>query len=170
MGSEMCIRDRDARDVTMEYVDLDSRIANKKKLEGRVSELLGNSRGDVKDLIRIEHELASIREQIEVMEGRLRKLKDLSATTTVTVTMVERKPDPVVVVAEPPAPPTFTERVDSAWMASVSSTRKIYENLVVWFAGNLIPLIAFFVGCLLVIAFVRLTRKYVWWASRQIHS
>lgn len=153
---------QDAKDVTMEYVDLNSRIANKQKLEERISELLGNSRGSVQELVKIEHELSRIREEIEMMQGRLRKLKDLSAVTTVSITVVEEKPEPVVAIIAPPVPLTFAQRVDEAWTASVDSARQVYEDLIVWLAGNFILVIAWMVSMLVVLLVLRIIYKFIW--------
>src|SRR5690606_35499913 len=64
------------QEVTEEYVDLEARIASKKKLEERILELLDNRDGEIKDVIVIEQELARVRTEIEQMEGRLRVLEN----------------------------------------------------------------------------------------------
>jgi cell division septum initiation protein DivIVA len=65
-------RRQTAQDVTEEFIDLEARIANKKRLEERIVELLKESSGAIKDVIEVERELARVRGEIEQMEGRLR--------------------------------------------------------------------------------------------------
>jgi hypothetical protein len=61
------------RDVTTEYIDMTTRLANKKKLEERYLELL--RKGDkISDLLQIENKLTEIRSDIESTQGRLNYL------------------------------------------------------------------------------------------------
>src|SRR5690606_993665 len=82
-------RQIDAQDVTEEYVDLEARSANKKKLEQRILDLLENQTGEIKDVIAVETELARVREEIERMEGRLRYLANRVELTTITISARE---------------------------------------------------------------------------------
>lgn len=80
-----------ADDVTEEFVDLEARIATKKKLEERILELLETRDGEIKDVIDIERELARVRSDIEQMEGRLRFLENRTSLTTVTIEAREQQ-------------------------------------------------------------------------------
>ena len=61
------------RDVTTEYIDITTRLANKKKLEERYLELL--KKGDkIADLLQIENKLTEIRSDIESTQGQLNYL------------------------------------------------------------------------------------------------
>ena len=71
-------------DVTEEYVDVNSRIKTKKALENRYLELLKKA-NKVSEMLEIEKELASIREEIEAKEGRLNYLKNRVAMSTITI-------------------------------------------------------------------------------------
>ncbi len=114
-----------AQDVTEEYVDLEARIANKKRLEERILELLVGSDGEIKDVIEVERELARVRGEIEQMEGRLRFLENHTALTTVTINVVERQS------YVPAQAPTFLGRIDQAWGSSLISLRRFGEHLTV---------------------------------------
>ena len=78
-------RHQTAQDVTEEFVDLEARISNKKRLEKRIVELLSSSSGKIKDVIEVERELARVRGEIEQSEGRLRYLTDRTEFTTEVV-------------------------------------------------------------------------------------
>ncbi|MDB5159049.1 MAG: hypothetical protein JWR50_3756 [Mucilaginibacter sp.] len=61
------------RDVTTEYIDMTTRLSNKKKLEERYLELL--KKGDkISDLLQIENKLTEIRSEIESTQGQLNYL------------------------------------------------------------------------------------------------
>jgi hypothetical protein len=92
-----------SQDITEQYFDLKARLANARKVEARLLELLAKSTGKVTDLLQVEKELARVREEIERFEGKLRlfdNLVDLS-TLTVQLSIQERY--------EPPRPPSFGE-------------------------------------------------------------
>jgi hypothetical protein len=83
-----------AEDVGEEYMDVDARMENARRLERRLIDLLGTRTGKLKDVLAVETELARVREEIERYEGRMRYLKAHAATSTISVTVHE--PIPVV--------------------------------------------------------------------------
>jgi hypothetical protein len=76
-------RDVQAQDVTDEYVDVEIRIKNAKSMQARLRSLL--ERAAVKEALEIEKELARVTEQLEVLEGKMKLLKDKIAYSTITV-------------------------------------------------------------------------------------
>jgi hypothetical protein len=83
-----------AQDVGEEYVDLSARNANARRLEERLLALLANRTGKLEDVLAVERELARVRQEIDVQEGRLRYLRSRVAVSTLTVALHE--PLPVV--------------------------------------------------------------------------
>ena len=83
-----------AEDVGEEYVDVAARMANARRLESRLIDLLAARTGKLKDVLDVEQELARVREEIERYEGRLRYLKAHAAFSTLTISVHE--PVPVV--------------------------------------------------------------------------
>ncbi len=71
-----------AEDVSEEFVDLTARVANGRRLEDRLVELLRTRTGRLQDVLSVERELARVREEIERMEGRLRFLKTSAQLST----------------------------------------------------------------------------------------
>ena len=65
---EVVSKKRNSKDVTEEFVDLQSRIENKKRLEARIAEILERKSDSLSDIIKVEHELGRVRESIERME------------------------------------------------------------------------------------------------------
>lgn len=71
-------------DVTEEFIDIKARLRAKKELENRYIALLARA-SNVKEMLEIERELATIREEIESKEGRLKYLKNQVSLSTVYV-------------------------------------------------------------------------------------
>ena len=119
----------DANDVTDEFVDIEARIRNNKKLEDRIIALLEERSGKLADIIEIERELSRVREAIERMEGCLRVLADHSALATITVNVREQQE------YVPPDSPTLKSRIGQSWAGSISSLQAVAENLLVVFVA-----------------------------------
>jgi hypothetical protein len=83
-----------AQDVGEEYVDVTARVTNARRLEERLISLLANRTGKLDEVLRVERELARVREEIERYEGRLRYLGARVATSTLTITVHE--PTPII--------------------------------------------------------------------------
>ncbi len=86
-------------DVTEEYIDVEARLANSKRLEERIVELLEERSGKLADILEIERELARVRETIERIEGQLRYLSNQTSLATITIELREQKdyvpPEPI---------------------------------------------------------------------------
>jgi hypothetical protein len=119
-------RQIDAQDVTEEYVDLEARLANKRKLESRILDLLEKQTGEIKDVIAVETELARVREEIERMEGRLRYLANRVELTTITISARED------VNYVPPEAPTFTGKVKTTWSHSLAALGTAAEGVALF--------------------------------------
>jgi hypothetical protein len=71
-------------DVTEEYIDVASRVKTKKALEERYIELLKKAT-KVSEMLEIERELATIREEIEAKEGRLKYIQNKVSMSTISI-------------------------------------------------------------------------------------
>jgi hypothetical protein len=100
-----------AEDVSEEFVDLTARVANGRRLEDRLVELLRTRTGKLQDVLSVERELARVREEIERMEGRLRFLKTSAQLSTLSVNLYEPPP----IVASHPGRNVITEAFKTAW-------------------------------------------------------
>jgi hypothetical protein len=76
-------------DVTEQFVDTDARLRNLKRTEERLLAHLDRT-GELEDIVKVEHELTRVREQIEVLEGRLRFLSHRVAFSTINISLQER--------------------------------------------------------------------------------
>ena len=85
-------------DITDRYFDLQASLANQKRLEARLAELLGRPANKLSDLLDVERELARVRTGIDQMEGRQRLWDNQVAFSTLTVNV--EGPRPALAAAE----------------------------------------------------------------------
>jgi hypothetical protein len=106
------------QDVTVEVVDLAARTHNKQQEEKRLLELMADKSRRLEDVLVLERELSRIREEIERMQARLRSLSDRVDLSTITLTATEKAPPIIVAAPAVIVPPSFPERLSSAFLAS----------------------------------------------------
>ncbi len=75
-------------DVTMQYVDLESRLNNQKAQEERLTEILEMAE-TVEEVLEVEKELYRIRGEIESMSARLTRLEDQITYSTINISLRE---------------------------------------------------------------------------------
>lgn len=121
-----------AEDVGEEFVDVQARIANGRRLESRLIELLANRTGKLADVLTVERELARVRGEIERYEGRSRFLSARVATSTIAVSVSERAP----VVGTNPERGVVAEAFVNAWRNFMGLLARVIESL-----GVLVPLV-----------------------------
>lgn len=135
-----------AEDVGEEYVDVRARVANARRLETRLIDLLATRTGKLEDVLAVERELARVREEIERNEGRMRWLGARVATSTVSVTVSEKAP----IVGENPGQSVIGQAFVRAWQNFI--------GLVAWVIASL--------GVLVPVALV-LWLAARWWQGRR---
>lgn len=108
-----------ARDVTEEYVDIVTRLNNKREYLNRYKQLLSKA-STIKDILAIEENIRTIQEEIESKEGRLKYLNDQIAFSSLDISLYKEKD----YVYTPQEKDNFFERVKSSlskgWNALVS--------------------------------------------------
>lgn len=88
-------RDVTTVDVTANFVDLQIRIDNLKKVRVRLQELVDQGK-NVQEILEVEKELARVTSQLESLEGQMRVLGNQTTFATVNVTFQERvRPGPI---------------------------------------------------------------------------
>jgi hypothetical protein len=100
-----------AQDVGEEFVDVTARVTNSRRLEERLISLLANRTGKLDEVLRVERELARVREEIERYEGRLRYLSARIALSTLTITVHEPSP----LLGNSPGDNPIAEALRRAW-------------------------------------------------------
>lgn len=79
-----------ARDVTREYVDVETRVRVKRDTEARLRDLLKTAGAKVSDVVEVERELDRVITEIERMEAERRVLESQVALATIDATFYER--------------------------------------------------------------------------------
>src|SRR5205823_7282255 len=120
-----------AQDVGEEYVDVTARVTNARRLEERLISLLSNRTGKLDEVLRVERELARVREEIERYEGRLRFLGARAATSTLTITVHE----PAPLSGSDPGENPIVAALRRAWRTFVALVAGVIASL-----GVVIPL------------------------------
>jgi hypothetical protein len=120
-----------AQDVGEEFVDVTARVNNAKRLEERLINLLANRTGKLDEVLRVERELARVREEIERYEGRLRYLSSRVATSTLTITIHEASP----LLGSSPGENPIAAALRQAWKNFVAVVAGLISSL-----GVVIPL------------------------------
>lgn len=120
-----------AEDVGEEYTDVSARVANARRLETRLLDLLQNRSGRLEEILNLEREVARVRGEIEQMEGRLRYLRTRSSVSLLTITLHE----PQTVMGTPPGERPIRDAFVTAWRSFVDLLAGLIASL-----GVLIPL------------------------------
>jgi uncharacterized small protein (DUF1192 family) len=89
-SSKVLYKEIQARDVTEEYVDLESRLFSKRNSLARYNEIMKKA-NSVKDIIEIEESIRALQEEIESTEGRLRYMNDCVDYSTLNMTISTEK-------------------------------------------------------------------------------
>lgn len=124
--------DVNAEDVGEEYVDVSAQVANGRKLEQRLIELLATRTGKLSDVLAVERELARVRGEIDRHEGRLRYLRAHAAMSTLAITVHE----PLPIVGQQGSRSVMAESFRQAWRNFVSFVAGFIAAL-----GTLVPLL-----------------------------
>jgi hypothetical protein len=100
-----------AQDVGEEYADVTARVANARRLESRLLDLLDRRTGRLEEILNLEREVARVREEIERYEGRLRYLRTRASVSTLTITLHE----PNAVIGTPRGERPIRDAFATAW-------------------------------------------------------
>ncbi|MDR2546482.1 MAG: DUF4349 domain-containing protein [Lachnospiraceae bacterium] len=123
--SNVLHRNESARDVTLQYVDVESRKRVLEVEQERLMELLKEA-VDINTLLILERRLSEIRYQVESSEAQLRTFDNLVDFSTVSISINE------VTELTPPVVQTVWERIGSGFMRSLRSVGNGLTNLFVF--------------------------------------
>lgn len=108
-GGDIKYKEIDARDVTDQFIDLETRLANKKNYLKKYNDLLKQAKS-VKDILEIEENIRGIEEEIESTTGRLKYLSDLVDFSTLDLEISKPKDNKY----QPEKRDKFTKRLKHA--------------------------------------------------------
>ncbi len=113
-----------ARDVTEEFVDIETRLENKREYLKRYKILLSKA-FTISDILAIEENIRVIQEEIESKEGKLKFLTDQVSFSTLEINLFKNKD----YIYKPEEQDVFFERIKNSLSYGFTSI----VNLVVWF-------------------------------------
>lgn len=120
----------ETRDVTKEYVDLETRLAVKREAASRLREMLSSRAADLEELLAVERELSRVIEEIERHEAEIRYYDRQVAMSTVTLQLTDER-----TAARPallaPIGEAFSRSVE-VLIVSVSTLVYVFTFLVPW--------------------------------------
>lgn len=115
-----------SQDVTAEYIDIDARLNAKKVLETRYLELLKKA-NKVSEMLEIEAQLSSIREEIEAKKGQLNYMQNRVTLSTITVEFYKS------VAEESGATSSYGMKIWTAFKSGFNGLSSLFINLLsIW--------------------------------------
>jgi len=80
----------EAKDVTEEYIDLETRLVNKRAYLEQYRTLLKSARS-IEDILKVQEQIRTIEEEVESVTGRLKYLTNQVDLSTLQLTITEKK-------------------------------------------------------------------------------
>lgn len=141
-------RSDNVEDVTLSYVDMESRRNALRTEQERLLALLEKAES-VEDIITIEDRLSSVRYQLESMESRLRTIDNQVDYSTVYMDVSE------VQELTPVAERTVPERIADGFMGTLKDIGDGVVEFIIWFLVNIPYLVIWAVVITVVVLVVR---------------
>ncbi len=136
-------------DVTLSYVDIESRKNSLRTEEKRLLEIL-ESAETVEDVIAVEDKLADVRYELESIESQLRSYDNRIDYSTVYLDISE------VVTFTPVEKESATTRMGKGFLQSVGEVAEALVEFAVWFVIHIPQMILIIIAIALVILIIRL--------------
>ncbi len=139
-------------DVTLSYVDTESRKNALKTEEKRLLEILENAE-TVEDLITVESRLADVRYELESIESQLRSYDNKIDFSTVYLYIDE------VVTFTPVEKESAATRMGKGFMQSVNEVKEGIVEFAIWFVVHIPQILVLLIIALIIILIIRLIDK-----------
>jgi DNA-binding FrmR family transcriptional regulator len=144
-------KDINAKDVTAEYIDTESRMNSAKSYLERYKQLLGKAHS-IKDIIELETKIQEIQTEMEAHEGRLKYMDDQVAFSTLSMNVSEKHE-----YFEEKTKEHFGKKILNAFKQGFDILLGLILGLItIW------PLILF-----LIMPFIFRKRIATWWRNRK---
>jgi Domain of unknown function (DUF4349) len=127
-------------DVTQEYVDVQSQIANLESTQARIRQFLDQAK-TVEEALKVNAQLTEIEGQLSLLKGRLQFLGQRAAYSTITV-QLQLPPPPTPTPAPTPTPEPIWNPEKTTAQASITLLTIVQSlaTLLLWFAIVVLPL------------------------------
>lgn len=121
---EMTFKKTSTEDVTEEYYDSQARLTVMKKKEERLLALMDGAK-TVEEIIAVENELSGVQGDIEVLEGRLKYLNNMTSYSSIHITLCKAVPGSLEV------PQGTLGKAGQAFVSSVNAMVDFLSNLFI---------------------------------------
>ncbi|WP_341899829.1 DUF4349 domain-containing protein [Fluviicola taffensis] len=111
---EILFKKINVNDVTEEFLDIETRLENKRKYLQRYKELLAKAK-NVNEILSIEENIRQLMEEIESKEGRLKYLNDQVDLSTLRITLFKEHPVKVDKPVDNPFSSRAGKSLGSGW-------------------------------------------------------
>ncbi|MBM7571147.1 major membrane immunogen (membrane-anchored lipoprotein) [Aquibacillus albus] len=126
-------RDINGKDVTEEYVDLESRLTSKRVVEERLLSFM-EAAEETEDLLKISNDLAEVQAEIEEITGRMNYLQNRANLATVTIHIHENR---VTIPNVNENELNTWEKTKQQFMESINFLLLTASGLFIFIGGNL---------------------------------
>ncbi|MBS4174876.1 DUF4349 domain-containing protein [Bacillus sp. FJAT-49736] len=133
LGVKVDNQNIDGKDVTEEYVDLQSRLKSKKLAEKRLIQFMNEAK-DTKTLLEISNELSRVQEEVETLEGQIKYINNQVDLSTISINLYENK---VIVPGLENNQLNTWEKTKKQFMKSINFLISFLSGLIVFIIGNL---------------------------------
>ncbi|MCI8799673.1 MAG: DUF4349 domain-containing protein [Lachnospiraceae bacterium] len=145
-------RSESTDDVTLSYVDMESRRNTLRTEQNRLLEFLDRAE-NVEEIITLEERLSEVRYQLESMESKLRTIDNLVDYSTIHMNISEVKD------LTPEAEPTVRERISEGFLQNVGKIQKGATDFAVWLLVSIPYLIIWGAGIAVPVVLLRRHRR-----------
>jgi hypothetical protein len=126
------------QDVTQDYVDLQSRVANLESAEAQLRKIM-DSASQTSDVLSVYRELVSVRGEIEVARGRMQYFKEAAAFSSIEVAL-STKPEEKVIEVAGWRPLETAQKALTSLMGAVQGI----IDILIWLVVYVLPLVIVF--------------------------
>ena len=119
---EVSNRSISSEDVSSQLVDLQARLANARKSEEALKEIMSRS-GEISDVLEVSRELSNVRQNIEQMAAAQKNLQTQVRYSTITLSLESQ-------VALSPQTPGVATQLSNSWNAATHSVGGFTTNLL----------------------------------------
>jgi len=124
-----------SEDVTSDYVDLQSRLRNLENTEAQLTEIMGSAT-KTEDVLNVYNQLVNVREQIEVVKGRIKYYEESAALSAISVDLLaDEAYQPLTIGGWQP------QGVAKNAVQALINTLKFLANVVIWIVILVVPVI-----------------------------